>query len=136
MVNNIVQRACIIDDDRLYVSLIKMFIKKEQPGIELLTFENGKVALDYFKEELSKDTPNLPEVILLDVNMPIMDGWQFLKAIEPYSKKLTSKLNVFSSTIVPYEVRKIERYDFVSNFTVKPTSKESIIKVFSTEEAS
>lgn len=136
MANKLVQKACIIDDDKLYVSLIKMLIKKNKLDVELLIFENGKVAFDYFKEEISKETPKLPEVILLDLNMPIMDGWEFLTAIEPYADKLTSKLHVVSSTINPSEVRKAKNHSFVSDFMTKPINKESMIKVFSIEEDS
>lgn len=135
MANKLVQKACIIDDDKLYISLIKMLIKKYKLVVELLVFENGKVAFDYFKEELLKEkSSSMPEVIFLDLNMPIMDGWEFLKAIEPYADKLTSKLHIVSSTINPSEVSRAKNHHFVSDFMTKPINKESMIKVFSIEE--
>ncbi len=73
MVSSLVKKACIIDDDKLYVSLIKMLIRKNKLAVELLVFENGKLAFNYFKEELTKQSSSIPEVILLDLNMPIID---------------------------------------------------------------
>lgn len=129
-----IQRACIIDDDKLYVSLIKMLINKNKLAQELLIFENGKQAFDYFQEALvADDVNNLPQVVLLDLNMPIMDGWEFLEALEPYANKLKAsslKLNVVSSTINPVEMNKARNHAIVNDFITKPISKEAMISAF------
>ncbi|PQJ31737.1 response regulator [Nonlabens arenilitoris] len=129
-----IQRACIIDDDKLYVSLIKMLINKNKLAQELLIFENGKQAFDYFQEALVADDVNdLPQVVLLDLNMPIMDGWEFLEALEPYANKLKAsslKLNVVSSTINPVEMNKARNHAIVNDFITKPISKEAMISAF------
>ncbi len=128
-------KACIIDDDKLYVSLIKMLIKKNNLAQELLVFENGEKAFDYFKTALTtdQDPSDLPEVILLDLNMPIMDGWEFLDAIEPYASMLKGyklKLNVVSSTINPEEVKRAKSHSIVNDFITKPISKDAMLSAF------
>ncbi len=134
MVNYLVNKACVIDDDKLYISLIKMIIKKNQLAKDLLVFDNGKKAYDYFSKHL--DLPaSLPEIVLLDLNMPIMDGWEFLDLMEDHSDELAKSgvtINVVSSTINPVEVEKATEHSIVNKFLTKPISKEAMIKAFKT----
>lgn len=133
MTNFLINKACIIDDDKLYVTLIDRIIKKNNLAKELIVFENGQQALAYFQQSLHSNSDLLPEVILLDLNMPVMDGWEFLNAIEPYYKDLSSKsvrLNVVSSTINPSEVAKAKSHAIVSDFLTKPISKEAMTRAF------
>lgn len=125
----LVHKVCIIDDDKLYVSLLSMMINKNHFAEDLLIFNNGKEALDYFEKALSDPNEELPSVILLDLNMPIMNGWEFLKGIEPYEKKLLNlnvKLNIVSSTINREEVDRAENHHIVNNFITKPITKDAI----------
>ncbi|HVV05386.1 MAG TPA: response regulator, partial [Puia sp.] len=69
--------AGIIDDDQIYQLVMKRTI--EQSGLvkDVLQFYDGEEAIDYFRK--NQQSPEaLPELILLDINMPYMDGWQFL----------------------------------------------------------
>ncbi|PRP67437.1 response regulator [Nonlabens agnitus] len=133
MEKTLVRKVCIIDDDRLYVSLVTMMIKKNSFANELLVFQNGREALDYFKNAIDDPNEILPSIILLDLNMPIMNGWEFLKEIQPYADKMLErdiKLNIVSSTINPEEVNRAENHDIVHNFITKPISKEAIVEAF------
>ncbi len=134
MNNNLIKKACVIDDDKLYVSLVQMLISKNKIPVELLIFENGKVAYDFFATEIQNDHPDIPEVILLDLNMPIMDGWEFLEAIEPIIPEMNTRLSVVSSTINPAEVKKVQKLDFVHSFMTKPINKEAMLAAFTNVE--
>lgn len=128
-----INQACIIDDDKLYVSLIKMIIKKNNLAKELIVFENGQKAFDYFKAVFDNHDAQLPEIILLDLNMPVMNGWEFLEAIDAYAHKFLEKgvkLNIVSSTINPLEVKKAKSHSIVTDFLTKPISKEAMRAVF------
>jgi len=74
-----VELACIIDDDKIYVNLVKKIIEIKKLSENLLIYKNGKEALDYFKNSMSSVTHEdlLPDIIFLDLNMPVMDGWEF-----------------------------------------------------------
>ncbi|AZQ43469.1 response regulator [Nonlabens ponticola] len=132
MATPLVPKVCIIDDDRLYVSLIGMLLEKHHIADQFTVFENGAVAIDHFKEIFeSNDTQELPDVILLDLNMPVMNGWEFLDNIEPYASQLLEsgvRLNVVSSTINPEEVKRAQEHSIVHHFITKPISKEAIMR--------
>lgn len=129
----IIDKVCIIDDDKLYVSLITMLIKQNHLAGEIIVFPNGQEALDYFTSNIDNDNEILPQIILLDLNMPIMNGWEFLESIKPYVDRLNARqvrLNVVSSTINPEEVTRAESHGIVNNFMNKPISKDAIAKAF------
>lgn len=133
MKNSLVSKVCIIDDDKLYVSLATLMIKKNNFAEEIIVFENGRDALDYFEKAIDDPNETLPTIILLDLNMPIMNGWQFLKMIEPFAAKMLErdiKLNIVSSTINPDEVDRAENHSIVHNFITKPISKAAIASAF------
>ncbi len=133
MTDALVSKVCVIDDDKLYVSLITMMIKKNSFADELLIFQNGKEALEYFEAAIDDASQILPNVILLDLNMPIMNGWEFLEAMQPYAGKMLElgvRLNIVSSTINPEEVNRAENHEIVHNFITKPISKQAIASAF------
>ncbi len=128
-----ISKVCIIDDDKLYVSLLRMLIEKNQFAEDIMVFSNGQDALEHFKTQIEGKSFDLPEVILLDLNMPVMNGWEFLEKIEPYQQILQEngvRLNIVSSTINPREVKQAKSFQIVNQFLNKPISKEAIALAF------
>lgn len=126
-----IKLSCIIDDDDVYVNLIKKVIHLKKLSENLLIFKNGQEALDYFEtlEELS-----FPEIILLDLNMPVMNGWGFLKAfskIQPF-KKFNTSLYIVSSSINKVEVEKAKTYEIVTDYLLKPVNISQLEALFNT----
>ncbi|MBO9616257.1 MAG: response regulator [Dyadobacter sp.] len=68
---------CVVDDDKIFTYLLKRIIEKAKIAREIIFFENGREAMDYLTSH-KEDALKLPQLILLDINMPILDGWQFL----------------------------------------------------------
>jgi len=92
-----IKLACIIDDDNMYVSLVKKIIDTKKLCDNLLIFKDGKESIDYFEGILSNLTEDqIPEIILLDLNMPVMDGWEFLDRFT----KIKNKFNKFITLYV------------------------------------
>lgn len=120
--------TCIIDDDIVYVNLVKKLIQLKKLCDNILVFKNGKEAIDFFK-----DSKSLPDLILLDLNMPIMNGWEFLEEFTPINKESDkiSSLYVVSSSIDPVDSEKAKSIDCVRDYISKPISMQSFEQIFS-----
>ena len=121
----------LIDDDEIYIFTAKKLINKTDFSEEVKFFYNGKEALEAIKSKLYNEE-ELPEVILLDLNMPIMDGWQFLDEFIRIKTKKTIKVFIVSSSVNPVDLERAKTYNMVSNYTVKPISREKLKEI--TEE--
>ena len=71
--------ACIIDDDPIFVFGTKKILELANFCNSFMVFQNGEEALNNLKPIVESGGPSIPDIILLDLNMPIMDGWQFLE---------------------------------------------------------
>lgn len=95
----------IIDDDPITVFGIKKMLKAITICEDISDYKNGKQAMEGLKERLQHGYP-CPEVIFLDINMPIMDGWEFLE--ELVNLKLPERIiiNVITSSIDPIDYKR------------------------------
>lgn len=122
-----------VDDDAITLMLCKKVISKAEFSQEIDTANNGEEALLYF-EKLKNNKENnneikLPKLIFLDLNMPIMNGWEFLDIFSQseYIKSFPEiKVIVLSSTIDPRDIEKSRNYPMVINFLSKPITKEML----------
>lgn len=117
----------IIDDDPVFVLLFKKILLKLGQFETILNFENGKLGLDTLIDKFKNNEP-MPDIIFLDINMPVMDGWEFLKALEKY--KFKDELNIYmvTSSIDPTEIKKAEKFKTVKQFISKPVSASNFLK--------
>lgn len=133
-----IELACIIDDDKIYVNLVKKIIEIKKLSRNLIIFKNGKEALDYFRPILENLNQNrLPDIIFLDLNMPIMDGWEFLsefvKIKNNFQKKIT--LYVVSSSINPRDLERAKSFNMVTDYLIKPIELKRFEKIFDQDVA-
>ena len=114
---------CIIDDDKVYTFGIKKIIKNHLPDDTVITYNNGKEALDQLRA-IKEQNEELPDVILLDIDMPKMNGWDFLKEFDAVRNSVDKKIEIFviSSRIEAGKesLYKIDWDDKVSKFVPKP----------------
>ncbi|MFN8273277.1 MAG: response regulator [Flavobacteriaceae bacterium] len=122
-----------VDDDPITLMLCKMVINKSEITKELITAENGEDALNYFDDlklnNLGGEITKYPQLIFLDLNMPVMGGWEFLDhfAQTEYRELFKNcKVIVLSSTIDPDDINKAKTYPMVLDFMSKPISKEML----------
>ncbi len=120
-----------VDDDPITLMLCKKVISKAEFSNEIDTALNGEKALLYLEsiiEDKEKDENTIfPELIFLDLNMPVMNGWEFLDVFstDKYSKVfLDTKVIVLSSTIDPKDIEKSKSYPMVIDFLSKPITLE------------
>jgi len=120
-----------VDDDAITLMLCKKVIERVGFAKEIITAQNGEEAFAYF-EELSTQqelNPDYPKLVLLDLNMPIMNGWEFLDAYQERGYQnvfKAAKFIVLSSTIDPQDVDKAKKYSVVLDFLSKPITKEML----------
>lgn len=122
-----------VDDDPITLMLCKMVISKSSFAQEVLTAQNGEEAINYFDDlklnNLGGDISRYPQLILLDLNMPVMGGWEFLDEFckpEYTSVFGNTKVIVLSSTIDPRDINKSKTYPMVVDFMSKPITKEML----------
>ncbi len=97
--------------------------------VELIrVFGNGLDAINFLREHC-EDVEALPEIILLDLSMPIMDGWQFLDQFTKLAPKIDKKITLYicSSSISPSDVELAKKNNLVSDYIIKPITKEKLI---------
>ncbi|MEM5563612.1 response regulator [Psychroserpens sp. AS72] len=129
-----IKMACIIDDDSIYVTLVKKIIETKKLCDNLLVFKDGKDGIDYFETILQNiEQSGIPEIILLDINMPIMDGWEFIERFTKIQNKFKKRITLYvvSSSINITDIDKAKSLSSVENYLVKPVKIDELEAVFS-----
>lgn len=121
----------IIDDDEIYRFILAKQLRKGNEH-QLRAFENGQEAINYMQQLVCLEE-QLPDIILLDINMPIMDGWQFLDA---YTQLVGCwchrvQLYVVSSSLNTVDIERAKAYSAVTNYLVKPVSAAVVSDIIS-----
>jgi len=121
---------CIIDDDELNKLLLKKTILKLNLPVFVTCFANGKEAFDTFLKEKNAQE-NLPDIIFLDINMPEMDGWEFMDAYLDFQTTISKKITIYiaSSSIAFHDIEKAKKYSEISGYIVKPIHSDTINKI-------
>jgi CheY-like chemotaxis protein len=122
------KRVFLIDDDDVFVFLTKKIIERSGANVLLSVFSNGQEGIEYIKG-IAAEEDLLPDVILLDLNMPVMDGWEFLNAYQELELAKNIALYIVTSSISPYEVERAKHIKEVQEFIVKPIAKEKFIDI-------
>ena len=118
-------RVWIVDDDELFHMLVKRTALKSDLDSVIESFFNGKEASDQLAQLNQKDA--LPQIVILDINMPLYDGWHFMMEFAelPLEIREYSKIYICSSSIAPDDRRKAHADPYVIDFIEKPISMES-----------
>src|SRR5215217_6536615 len=122
-----IKKILCVDDDPITLMLYKMVIAKASLSETVIAAKNGQEALEYYDNLKSEQEEDFPELIFLDLNMPVMGGWEFLDnfiepTYSPFNKK--TKIIVLSSTIDPQDIEKVKNYPIIIDFISKPVTKE------------
>lgn len=115
----------IIDDDKLSIKLMSMLILRNEFCEKINSFINPQTALAELKENYDTIT-NLPDIILLDLNMPILDGWQFLDEFILLPLKKEIPIFIITSSIDPADREMAKKYTMVKSYIVKPINAEKL----------
>jgi CheY-like chemotaxis protein len=118
-------KTFLIDDDQLSNYLTQNLLRVEGFTSSIYTFASAEEALDTL---LQYPPAEMPELVFLDLNMPLMNGWQFLDALKPYENQLRGRCHIFvlTSSLALADMEKAKTYDLVSGLIHKPIDSKEI----------
>lgn len=119
----------LVEDDPITIMVCERIIKMTSFAEKVTSCANGKIALDYLLSMRKKG--NLPEIIFLDINMPVMNGWDFLVEVNKAKSDFEALPDIYllSSTVDPEDYIKAKDFLLVKDFISKPLSKEVLDKI-------
>ena len=120
----------VIDDSQIDLYIAEISIKKSAFAQDVIAKNSGAGALEYLSESSPEE---LPELIFLDINMPEMNGFEFLDAFEKLPEALHKTCNIMmlSSSLDPEDQNRVKQNKFVSRFVNKPLVREKLNEILS-----
>ena len=126
-----IKLTCMIDDDEIFVYAMRKLIKMKALSEELIVFDSVEKGLSYLCENQSKPDA-IPDVILLDINLPVSDGWDFIHEFQQVQAKLAKQPRIYmlSSSSDSVDQQRAESYPSIQNYFTKPLSQASFDHIF------
>ncbi|MCH7396970.1 response regulator [Belliella sp. DSM 107340] len=116
----------IVDDEKIIIKLVKHLVIKSELHQDPKGFLGGIEALNYLSE--LEDT-SITQIILLDINMPDFDGWDFLDLLEKTQIRIPYHVIIITSSINKSDKQKANLYKCVSGYLEKPVSMENMEEI-------
>jgi response regulator RpfG family c-di-GMP phosphodiesterase len=126
-----IPRFIAIDDDPVNNMICKLTIEMVANKPEIITFTNPQQGIDYIINEYATRNEQKPTVLLLDINMPLMSGWEFLERFDNMRddvKKLF-RIYILSSSVDPRDKQRSYANKNVEAFMVKPLVKDNVVEI-------
>jgi CheY-like chemotaxis protein len=120
----------VIDDDPLFMLLLKKTIIKYDLAKNISAYTNGLEAFDSLKSIINEPSV-LPDIILVDIDMPMMDGWEFLDEFIPLLQRASKKISIYIATSSIAEPDKIKSttYPLIKGYLHKPIDEPILSKI-------
>lgn len=115
----------VIDDDDINIFIIKKIVEKTGFDIDMVAKSNGQQAIDYLSETITEQK-TLPNLVLIDINMPVMNGWEFVEAYQTLGIEQNVDLYILSSSVYENDIERTKSYSTVKGFISKPLSIERL----------
>ncbi len=124
----------VVDDDKIFHFIIKKLLVSNNILVEPEFFENGLLAIEGIRGKLDRDeTP--PDLILLDINMPILDGWQFLEEFKALKSRIQKEISIYIISSSDNTVDRSRADDFkdeIKDYYLKPITVDGLKSIFAT----
>jgi CheY-like chemotaxis protein len=123
-----INTVLLIDDDETINYLHNRLLEKNSFTTNVAISINGKEGLDSIRQLNTKIDADEMALVFLDLNMPIMNGWEFLDNLAEIKEdiKIQYKIYILSSTINPDDKKKAKEHELVSGFLTKPLTREHL----------
>lgn len=120
--------VCIVEDDPIQLFITKRNIELHAIVKKIIVYKNGKEAYYELKEKFIAGS-DLPQIILLDLNMPVWDGWQFLDEFTQLSIERDISIYILSSSNNEMDLERAKKYRQIKNYLVKPVNQEQVKEI-------
>ena len=124
------RKYLIVEDDEVFIFLHEHVMRHADPDGEIISMKSSLLAVDYLND-LNAKGEKAPDCILLDLNMPEMNGFQFLEYCQPLVKNFFKNTHIYIVTSSLYESDKTRAlsFPFLTDFREKPLTKEDAKKI-------
>jgi CheY-like chemotaxis protein len=116
------KKILLVDDDPIQNLINTKLLRRAEISEEIDVAVNGKLAFDQYMN----GNEELPELIFLDINMPIMNGWEFLDLLDLKGYESMPIIYMLTSSISPSDIEKSENHPMVTNYITKPLSLDKL----------
>jgi CheY-like chemotaxis protein len=122
-------KLLVVDDDEIVHFMVKRNLRSLTEEISSRFYYDGKQAIEFLSQIESLN--ELPDCILLDLNMPTFDGWDFLQQFDKLKSSIKEKVSIYilSSSLDPNDILKAKSFETVDGYINKPINKESLLKL-------
>ena len=117
-----VKNLMIIDDDKLSNFITSNLVGHSKLAVKVKKYFSAKIALGYLQKNCNENPKEYPDIILLDVSMYGMNGWEFLQEFEKLDEDYQSKITIFilSNSISDQDRERAEHFTSIKEFYHKP----------------
>lgn len=130
MSDKTIKTLYLVDDDDIFRDTSTKFINKSKLVENIEGYANGVEAIDALKKSLASGT-NIPNLILLDLNMPIMDGWEFLQEFNTLSlAQHNIKVYIITSSINEVDFDRANHEPLIKGYIIKPITAKTLKELF------
>ena len=122
----------VVDDDKIFHFIIKKLLLNNNINVTPFFFENGLQAIEGIKSKLNNQETQ-PDLILLDINMPVLDGWQFLEEFRLLKSKIQKEVVIYIISSSDNTVDRTRANDFkdeITDYYLKPITIDGIKSIF------
>jgi YesN/AraC family two-component response regulator len=122
--------AGLVDDDEIFTYGFKKITIIKGLFHQILSFSNGREAIDYLKDP--KNSHHLPDVLFVDINMPVMNGWEFIDAFEEIKSQLGKNITIYniSSSIYLKDINRAKDNPLIADYLLKPIDEAHLKNIF------
>jgi CheY-like chemotaxis protein len=126
-----IPRFIAIDDDSVNNMICKLTIEMVEKTSEVVTFTNPSLGFDFIMNEYGTKQEQRQTVLLLDINMPVMSGWEFLERFDNMKDEVKKlfKIYILSSSVDPRDKQRSYANKNVKAFLVKPLVKDNVTDI-------
>ncbi|MBX2970444.1 MAG: response regulator [Cyclobacteriaceae bacterium] len=119
-------QVIIVDDDPVVVLMMKHLIIRHELSAAPLVFRNGLEAIQFLEKDYTREENY---IILLDLNMPVMDGWKFLEALKAFASPENTMVFIVTSSSDKTDKESVGTNEFVLDFFIKPIVSDTVLSL-------